>query len=329
MSDQRNIEDLPREYHLDDGDLVIHIAPEVVETHVGQVDILVFASLGLSKYGQQEIVLCPGTRDSRIANSAIDDILKYYQTVLEVTRDGRIVDAGGYTGFEGTGPLGFAGLYYVAARVTGQFAQELDDYLVGVFVTEVELEAVMRFGPTRVSAVLGMLNQWYPIPFWTTIRRDPQLIAEINGKSILSLMPGIQLTASAAFTDNTRVTLQLSEEDREGLVEANKTLPPKTAYFLKLQMSAHADGCLYWIPGQHAASAINPHGAVGRNVNVAFLAVVPELDSDSATLVEDGFSLLLTDATTEILHDALRNNTPLSLQFLEGPITAFHLRLAP
>ena len=93
-------------------------------------------------------------------------------------------------------------------------------------------------------------------------------------------------------------------------------------------MSEEADGCLSWLPGQTSPVAITPEGSQGKVLNGAFLCVVAEQQTDSAMLVEDGFSLLLTDATQAALFEAFQHGKD-SRFLLQGDISALNLQFRP
>ena len=322
-----SVKDFPTTFQVAENPLSVHADRLVIDGQKRPLELAIFCSEGLAPFGQKEIVICYATKRSAIPQAHFDDIIKFYRTLMMLSQQGQTVGVGGFSGFGDNGPLGFGGALYFGAAPF-QFLPQDDDSLVAVFVEAPELQVAMAMGITRVGAILGRLNNFYPVPAWQNCKRDAKLVHKAGTDSMLSKLPALSLSEGYVFLSNNALLFSVSESDRQSLVEGLKQLPGNAPFYLTLQMSEEADGCLSWLPGQTSPVAITPEGSQGKVLNGAFLCVVAEQQTDSAMLVEDGFSLLLTDATQAALFEAFQHGKD-SRFLLQGDISALNLQFRP
>ena len=169
-----SVEQFPAVLQIAEGRLNVHADRLAIDTSKLPVDLAIFCSEGLAPLGQKEIVICYATKRAAIPKVDFVDIMKLYKTLMMVSKQGQTVCAGGFSSFGDNGPLGFAGVLYFAAGAF-QFLPHNDDFLVAIFVEAPELQVAMAMGITRVGAILGRLNNFYPVPAWQNCERDAKL----------------------------------------------------------------------------------------------------------------------------------------------------------
>ncbi len=261
-----------------------------------------YASEGLGAFGQREIVLT--LRRAAREDRPPGDGIALLEALARAAKGGQTVDRGGTTEF---GPRGFLnnpalrGLVYAPA----QYLTDVDvvpGALAAITLFGDELEAVKRFGATRVLARLGRANEYFPFPPWGERSRQP---AAGGLESLLAGFAGLTLPDASATIEGDSVVLRLSPRCAPLLARALPTLPPDAALALHVGLAPDAPACLVWSPGQTGPEAISTPGADAARVGACFVAFVPQQAADEARLFEDGAFVALTDASWAALREAL------------------------
>jgi hypothetical protein len=146
-------------------------------------------------------------RDEASASFAHTDLWDWFRSVYAAVEQGHSVEAGSTGDFVCTS--GFLGqrsimglLYLPLQRLPWMEAVPLA--LTVLLLTPEELEAVRRFGPYRVTALLGQAAQHYPLPPWSDRDRPTVLARKDIEQSLLARLPCLGAIAGA--------TVRLDEE---------------------------------------------------------------------------------------------------------------------
>lgn len=205
-------------------------------------------------------------REGRLETETLDTLVELYQAFGVLSQQGMIVEHGGFTQLGEQRPMGFAGLAYLDAGLFQFIHEGARGALIGVFLEEEELRAAMSLGVSKIMAVLGELNRFYPTPAWTRFRCDPALFRAIEAQSVLGQLPKLPLGQSSALLvqASATLTLEVSPQDRQKLIEILKqSAPERLSVCLLSSFSRSADGHLVWVPHQPQPNAIVPEGSGG------------------------------------------------------------------
>jgi hypothetical protein len=127
-------------------------------------------------------------------------------------------------------------------------------------------------------------------------------------KSILLSIPRIPIQASYYEQDN-KVYLYLLPSAREDLRKFLDKKGPTDPVALDTLVDRRADSCLVWVPGSDKPMAISPPGSKGLRKSGAFLAFVPEQPANEIRMIEDGYSLFLTNNAWQKIRESFLSGT--------------------
>src|SRR5262245_25725283 len=128
-----------------------------INSGAGPVPCWVYVTEGLAAFGQREIAFALRIMPHENAGTPPPDVLHFYSTVLGLAEQGRLVDAGGFSGFGPGGFLGDPNLRGVGYLRNHPYLglPAPADALVAIALMGIELEVAQQFGATRVAARLG------------------------------------------------------------------------------------------------------------------------------------------------------------------------------
>jgi hypothetical protein len=269
-----------------------------------------YVSEGLAAFGQREIMFTL----RRAPGEALPpgDGIGLLESVARLAKGGKLVDPGGLTEFGPRGFLGNAslrGLVYAPAKPTAD-VRVPPDALAAVALFGDELEAVKRYGATRVLARLGRATTFFPFPPWSERARQPVAGALA---SVLEPVGGLTLPDASVSIEGDTIFVRLLPTCAPLLAKAFEALPDDRPIALHVGLAPGASACLVWSPGQTAPEAISMPGADGSRIGACYLGLVPQPNADEVRLFEDGVMALVTDKPWASLRAALASGKPFRL----------------
>jgi hypothetical protein len=289
-------------------------------------NFLTAVSQGLSRHGQREIVLSLRLTSSQSASERAPEICRFLATVWHWAKSGKLVNAGELTQFGERGLFGRShnGLLYTAARAIDGI--ELPrGALAAVLVDANELRLAMDSGAYRVLARIGEHERHFPGPLWSDEART-SVATERESESLLTKVRRARTRAASFLVEGKRVRVLLSPEVRAELRSSLASLPPGAPFALLTAPAASANAVLVWHPGQKVPKAISPNGSDGSRLSGSCLLISPGGQPDQARMLEDGYSLLFSDASWAKLADALVSGQPLRLAMADEMVVELEWR---
>jgi hypothetical protein len=139
---------------------------------------------------------------------------------------------------------------------------------------------------------------------WSDLKREPVASLKEMEKSVFGRIVKAAVHASY-YEEKNHIFLSVQPSSRARLQEYLGKLPLTGALVLRTQPDPRANACLVWQPGQTQPTVITPPNSNGSRKTGAFLAFVPEQDANRVQIVEDGFSVFLTNSAWQKIRDAL------------------------
>jgi hypothetical protein len=264
---------------------------------------------GLTLVGQREMAFTLVRTSDRAEDFPLF-LLNHLPIVNQLASEGRIVGEGGVTAYrpaamKALGP--FAGIGY-AAPDRSLSVPLPPGCLIGVILTEGELEMWISCFPERVLSKLGQLHQYFPYPYWTDLSRPSVYTPGDPQKSLISKVPKFRAEGSSATFAGGQISLRLRQTDAKFVadrVEAGEGL------CVMVDRDPSVPAALVWEPGQNEATAINVEGTDGSLIAGWFVLLAPaQMADDDVGMREDGFTVLLSEASAGRLVRALRQGEP-------------------
>jgi hypothetical protein len=267
-------------------------------------------SEGLTLVGQSEMAFTL-VRSSDRAEDFPPFLLRHLPIVRQLASEGRIVGEGGATAYrpaamKALGP--FAGIGYAAPDRSLSVLLP-PGCLIGVLLTEGEVEMWMRCFPERVLSKLGQLHQFFPYPFWSDPGRPSVYAAGDSQISLMSELPKFRAEGSSAtLTGGTlaggEISLRMRPTDARFVADR---IAADGAVAVMVGRDPSVLAALVWEPGQDAPTAIGVEGTDGAELAGWFVVLVPaKVAHDDVGMREDGFTVLLSDESASRLATSLR-----------------------
>ncbi|MBX7105166.1 MAG: hypothetical protein K1X57_13880 [Gemmataceae bacterium] len=295
-------------------DLDVRVFRHAVDSTSGPVPCWSYVTDGLRRYGQKDIVFTlrrmPGEADGAFPRDPFDLFLLLRQQA----RDGKVVEAGGYSrfarpgGFLGKeGPVGMA--YVPASPLKG--VNYPDRPLAAYFVSADELESVRAHGNYRLLTLLGFRSNFFPFPPWSE-RGRRSLLGPKDVKA--SLLGQVAVATTRGLTARRqRNQLHLYVHDERYLQHLEKRLAqvPPGPIVLLTDPDPEAKARLVWKPGM-AVETVAVDNRPEAVLTGGFVAFLPSTAAEEgAHVCEDGFVIKLRPATWQKVRDALLDNDDL------------------
>jgi hypothetical protein len=331
----------PLDYELIPGKLTARVYLHEIETKEGRVPCWSYITNGLRTHQQKELIFTLRRHPNEEPSDFPLQPLQYFQTVYEFAMQGRLVDEGSFTQFNPPGFLdGSASNALIYIRPQPLKGVEVPfPSLAAILVTPEEYEVYQHFGHTRVMAHLGRAYTYYPCPPWSERSRASVVSMQALQDSLVARMyslkisgarvcqqthqPSVQrLPQSGQYlqqqilqwsSNQAQITLRLLPQASEDLYTQLMQCPTNTVVALLTELDPTADGCLVWQSGQNLPFAITPPNSKGMRLSGSFVAFVPQQSEDGGQIHEDGFAMMLTDTSWEIIKQAIALKQPISV----------------
>ena len=270
----------------------------------GMIPCRSFVTVGLIDLGQKEIVLTLRRLPDEPPDPCPDEPLRLLSSIYQLASKGKIVNIGDFTQL---GERTFYGRHLAYIRTVPLSGVVLpDDGLHAILITAQELDALKRFGTTRIMALLGEESRFYPCPPWSDRLRSGLYFSDMTERSILSRVQHIKAPGVSVLYSEKRLTIKLSRSLQPRFAEIIQHRFSSGMLTMLTELDSHADSCFYWRPGQSEPSAISPPGSTGENTCCCFIILckAPDQERNEARVIEDGVSVLLTEESWETVNKA-------------------------
>jgi hypothetical protein len=312
-----------------DGQLTIshNVFPQLVDVIPGRLKVRIFlheveyekeifscwsyVTDGLVTQKQKEIMFTLRRDPGQNPEDYPRELLDLFATFFHYAERGQFVDVGESTLFSETGMGGnrdFRGIGYVEPQGFPGVETSGVPLLAGILLKNDEAQVAWNLGLTRVTALLGMKYRYYPCPTWSDMKREP--VASLHAMEKSHLSEFTRVTARASYYEERKhVFLSVLPSTRASLEGFLNKVPPTKPLALHTQPDPRANACLVWPSGHDQPVAITPAGSDASRKTGAFLAFIPEQDTNEIQTVEDGFFLYLTNCAWRKIREALLSGT--------------------
>jgi hypothetical protein len=299
--------------HLDliPGKLKAHVHVHEMETLTGHISCWSYGSDGLWALGQKEMVLTLQRRPGEAPGDYLEEPLTFFAAVYPLAEQGLLVDTGDITEFADDWLLGFRGLAYVPSEPL-EGVDLPEQAIAAILLQAEELDTVRDFGLTRVLARLGNAYRYYPYPPWSERSRPGVWYADEGESTILALARRVNVPGTSVLYDGDQIILRVWPRGKEGLQELLK-VPEDAVVTLLTEMDPTVNACLVWTPGQTGLEAITTGEADASVITANFIVFVPQQPGDGGQALEDGFVMMLTDASWLAIREALEMEKNLTI----------------
>jgi hypothetical protein len=279
---------------------------------------------GLRASRQKELVFTL-VRHAQGLEHAPREPLALLRAVADLAAHGRLVGAGAYTELGATGLLGRPSIrgvaYQTAWPMEGVALPE--GCLAAIVLVGHELDTAKRFGTLRVLSRLGRIHGFFPTAPWCDPDRSPAMPPE--SQTILDGVACGYFEGVSAVMEGDRIALRIDRSAYDSLARSLPGLAPQAALALQTALDPSADACLVWSPGQHGSEAITPPESHASRPSGCFVLMVPEQAYDGGNPFEDGFAMMLTDASWAAVREALLAGAPITVAASQGGVKAFSI----
>jgi len=285
--------------------VVGRVFAHALETRGAVVPCWSYVTDGLAAHGQPELVFTLVRPADAGAEGAAEEPLQLLGAIAGLAAQGRLVFAGDYTELGAQGLLGrpsLRGLAYETAWPMHGVTMP-PGTLSAVALVGHEMDTVKRYGSLRVLARLGRASAFFPTASWCVPDREPLMGPESG--TVLEGVASARFHGVTATLEGDRIVLGVARRSHAQIAQQLPALPPEAACALFASLSPIADACLVWSPGQRAPEAISPQGSQGAHIAGCFALFVPQQQADGGNPFEDGFAIMLSDASWARLRDAL------------------------
>jgi hypothetical protein len=301
----------PRSVEVIPGRLKVRIFLHEIEYEKENFSCWSYVTDGLVAQKQKEIIFTLRREPGRKPEDYPRELLDLFATIFEYAERGQTVDAGQSSLFDESGMGGnrdFRGIGYVEPQGFPGVETGGVPLLAGILLRNDEAQIAWDLGLTRVTALLGMKYRYYPCPTWSDLKREPVASLKAMEKSHLWEIARVPARASY-YEERNQVFLSVLPSSRASLQEYLNKLPPTQPLALRTQPDPRANACLVWPSGHDQPVAITPAGSDGSRKTGAFLAFIPEQETNDIHTVEDGFFLYLTNSDWRKIREALLSGT--------------------
>ncbi|HYL12577.1 MAG TPA: DUF3480 domain-containing protein [Terriglobales bacterium] len=296
------------------GKLKVRIFLHDIHYHNETIACWSYVTEGLWTLKQKELIFSLRRDSGQKPEDYPHDILDLLEGIYHFAEQGRLVDVGSVTFF---GERGFMkekdllGIGYIDPQDLPR-VETPGPLLAAIFLKGDEATVALALGLTRVTNLLGMKYRYYPCPPWSEVKRRPVVSRKDVQNSVLLKIPKVSIRASY-YEEEKRIFLSLLPSAHERLQKALEEAPPDQPLALLTNVDSRANASLVWVSGQKQPAAISPPNSTGSRKTGNFLAFVPEQKENQMLLVEDGYSLFLTNSTWKLIRAALKDGTDVSI----------------
>jgi len=286
---------LPQEMELIENELTLKVFyHEIQRSESKKIKSIAFLTKGLYALGQKEVLLFLVNKQQKYYEIP-QDVTAFCKQLSAFAKNEQYVDNGDLTQFGRKRFLGKQGLLYSDLQPhLGALTESPTLHML--LVSENEVSAAQHFGNLRILSMLGAKYRYYPFPYWSELHRVDLPIEEMAQKSIISQL-GKLLRLNLSSIVRTEGVLKLTISKKFEADIPDEAIKPDSPLAILPLLDEQADACLTFpfsqsLQGPEAISAPNSQGEM---ISGCFLGVFPNQEEYSTRMIEDGFSILLTD----------------------------------
>jgi len=294
--------DFPVDIDLGSG-LCVHVYLHEIDSRTGRLTCWSYVTEGLMSRGQKELVFTLQCKPGEPADGFPRDPLEVFFSINGLAEQGRLVDVGGVSQFDGRKLFG-RHLAYIEAE-TFHGVRVPPDALAAILVTDDEVQAVQEFGILRVMSRLGFASRYYPCPPWSERSRTGISFREVRQQTILKKVVSGRARGVRIVHDDQGVEVRIDRDAIPRLQKPMSDLGSDQVVALLTDIDPGANGCLVWEPGQSQPEAITAPHSDGSRLCGCFAMLVPGQGGNDVQLVEDGIALMLADDAFAEIRQAL------------------------
>ncbi len=288
---------------------------DLMQVRVGdrEINCWTYQSRGLCDLGQKEILFALKQDDGQSPGSFPGAPLDFFKNIAEYVLKGEYLDAGSITTFGDSGFLSgrFRAIGYVQPPAIAE-ACPPEKTLWALLLTANELEAARIGGLSRIMALMGKRDLYFPCPLWNDLQRDDSVSDDMllaMNRSPMSQFPRMPLHSVTASRMENKVDCLIPTSARASLSQL-RDLDEEMPMAILTGIDGAADGFLVWQKDEKAPLAITAPGFPGDRLGGSFLCFVPDQDHDLGLISDDGFAFSLTAQSWRKIRQALVEGKP-------------------
>jgi len=141
-----------------------------------------------------------------------------------------------------------------------------------------------------------------------------------QAESVRSAMPIARMYGFNAMMvdDEIIFTIPEGETKREAFKKYVRDAPLTAALGFDSFMTVEADSGLVWKKGQTKPMGYSSIAGSMERLNLGFITFAPEQDRDTSIMVEDGYGILLRNATWKVIRDAIEATRDIVVNLADG-----------
>jgi hypothetical protein len=272
---------------------------------------------GLGNFGQREVMFVVAPDGAGVTVDCEQDVVRLYHRLFQYARDSHKIEAGDLQAFAGKGPFALSGCgiaYLNAVRGPGPAVPE--DALLAMLLQADECAAAQVAGVHRAAAWIARASRLFPYPKFSELSR-PSAVPPGLPASMLLRVPLMRSAKQAeAFLQNKTLTVRMEADLWDGLSKTLRAVEANPYFGILTGYVPAADGRFVWLPKDQGLEAIGPIGSKLSIMEGGFVIFAGGQPSNTAMVVEDGFSVLLTSDSWSALKAAAETRSE-----IEFPIT--------
>jgi hypothetical protein len=301
-----------------------------------------YVSSGFSAVGQKEIVFTVKRGKAEPELPFPGEPLTFFEQIYPLACEGKLVDAGGYTGLGSTGFLSpaFGGILYQNSRLTIPGKELPLELLTALAVTPEEFAVAYKFGNLRVTALLADQCRFYPFPNWIDRKRNcvvSSALQQLMDSSPLAKVPWLRITGCRAIAKHNSLLIKISNQHVCHFQNVIEQISPLGSPFaVQLSLDILADCCLVWqAPGTASVRAVADHRRIAGSgapdtesskpeharLGGAFLLFIAPVEKRHWSMLEDGFAVSLDESSWPEVSAALASGNDLIVSMADGQQT--------
>jgi hypothetical protein len=270
----------------------------------------------MSVHGQKEFVITLRREEQGSADSVPRFVIQLLTTILNLAKQGRLVNEGDYTSMmltnkeQETG-LAFNLLYLPPVHLAGI---PLPSPVLAVrLMSAEEYKFFQSYGAMRLLSSWAHRYLYFPYPPWSEIPAPETVSLDRFQSSILNKSQRAYIVGATASLEGEEIVLRLHARVRGGLQRNLMAMPPAQPIAFLLNLDPKADASLAWLPEQNQTTMnITPASKFAR-VAGCFVQFIPQQATPSARIYEDGFAVLLPTDTWVDLRTAMFSGQPMTV----------------
>ena len=202
------------------------------------------------------------------------------------------------------------------------------EVMQAILITDEEYRIYENYGIQRLLSNMGFTERYFPHPPWSVRSREnfvsmTDMQSSVLSNVVSSMIPEARVTKIEHPRQKECIKLWVSPDSHEAVKKFLSQLKPNQPFTVYTELDKDVDSCLVWKHPQKNPMAINVDDVSMSRVSGSFIIFCPEQSTDGYLLVEDGFSMLITNDTYNHIYNALSSRDSFSTEINDN--TRFEL----